>query len=153
MIASGKSSFARKRADEGVLVINHDGMSQMLHGDVYRYEQGLRECYRRMEEALVREALRAGRSALIDRCHLTLESRRRWLDFANWIGLGSSVIAVAFPIEAPAVHARRRFEADPRGRSHEEWYMVAQHHFAQALAEPLSEDEGFDEIIWMEAEQ
>jgi predicted kinase len=146
MIASGKSTFARKRAKEGSIIVNHDDLTEMCHGE-YRYEQGLRECYRRMEEALVREALRAGRSALVDRCHLAAESRRRWLDFANWIGLGSSVVAVAFPVEAPEVHARRRFEADPRGRSHEEWYMVAQHHFAQHLAEPLSESEGFAEII------
>jgi hypothetical protein len=49
-----------------------------------------------------------------------------------------------------SVHARRRFDADPRGRSYDEWLSVARHHWAQAQAEPLSEGEGFAEIIRME---
>jgi hypothetical protein len=159
MIGSSKSIYARKRADESALVISHDWLTQGLHGGAYRYEQGLRECYRRMEEDLACAALTVGRNVVLDRCHLSAESRRRWIDFAHRlrnealiegdreIYRGLPVVAVAFPIESPAVHARRRFESDPRGRSHEEWYMVAQHHFAQHLAEPLSEDEGFAEII------
>jgi predicted kinase len=150
MVGSGKSQYARKRAKDGAIIVCHDNLTEMLHCE-YRYEQGLRECYRRMEEAIAREAIRAGRDVVVDRCHLTAESRRRWLDFANWIGLGSSVVAVAFPVEAPEVHARRRFEADPRGRTYDEWLFVAQHHFEQAQAEPLSEDEGFVEIIRPEA--
>jgi hypothetical protein len=158
MVGSAKSQYASKLAKEGALICSHDVLTEMLHCE-YRYEQGLRNCYRRMEEALVAEVIRAGRDAVCDRTHLTLESRRRWIDFAHRlrdealidgdreIYRGLPVVAVAFPVEAPEVHARRRFEADPRGRTHEEWYMVAQHHFAQHLAEPLSEDEGFDEII------
>jgi predicted kinase len=132
----------------------------MLHCE-YRYEQGLRECYRGMEESLAWAALNAGRDVIVDRTHLAAEARRRWLRWAREVydslntfdgrGPRTTVVAVAFPVEAPEVHARRRFEADPRGRSHEEWYMVAQHHFAQHLAEPLSESEGFAEIIRMGA--
>jgi hypothetical protein len=156
MIGSSKSVYARKRADEDALVISHDWLTQGLHGGVYRYEEGLRECYRRMEEGLVWIALNYKRDVLIDKCNLTAESRRRWIAFGEHYdslntfdgsGPKTTVVAVAFPIEAPGIHARRRFESDPRGRSHEDWYMVAQHHFAQHLAEPLSEDEGFAEII------
>jgi predicted kinase len=160
MIASSKSGYARKRAKQGALCISHDDLTAMLHCE-YRYEQDLRECYRGMEESLAWAALNAGRDVIIDRTNLTAESRRRWLRWArevydslntfNGKGPRTTVVAVAFPVEAPEVHARRRFEADPRGRSHEEWYMVAQHHFAQHLAEPLSENEGFAEIIRMGA--
>jgi predicted kinase len=157
MIASGKSTFARKQAKEGAIIINHDDLTEMCHGE-YRYEQGLRECYRRMEEDIAEAALDAGRSVIIDRCHLTAESRRRWIEFAGHydilvnFGRGpmTKVVAVAFPVEAPEVHARRRFEADPRGRSYDEWLSVARHQHEQHLAEPLSEGEGFDEIVRME---
>jgi hypothetical protein len=158
MVGSGKSQYARKRAKQGSLCIAHDNLTAMLHCE-YRYEQGLRDCYRGMEESIAWAALNAGRDVIIDRTNLTAESRRRWLRWArevydslntfNGKGPTTLVVAVAFPVEAPEVHARRRFEADPRGRSYEEWLSVARHHWAQAQAEPLSEGEGFAEIIRM----
>lgn len=152
MIASGKSTYARRRAREGALVVSHDDLTAMLHAE-YRYEQELRSCYRKMEEALAVEAIVAGRDLVIDRTHLTRESRARWVAFKHnamlpldsWKTL--RIVAVTFPNFGPSAHARRRFESDPRGRSHEEWYAVAQHHHAQALAEPLDwQAERFDEI-------
>lgn len=151
MVCSGKSVYARKRADEGVLIVCHDALTQGLHGGAYRYEQGLRDCYRRMEEDLVKRAFQAGRDAIIDRTHLTRESRQRWINFAKWPSFAEwdlpTVVAVAFPIESPEVHARRRFESDPRGRTFEEWLFVADHHWTQAQEDPLHEGEGFAEII------
>lgn len=153
MIASGKSTYARKRADEGALVVSHDNLTEMLHAR-YRYEQEKRELYRRMEEALVREALFRRHDVVIDRTHLTRESRERWVDFRRMYLVGYdeecrpeiAIVAVRFPIYPPDVHARRRCEDDPRGRSFEEWLGVAEHHYEQATREPLSEDEGFDRI-------
>jgi hypothetical protein len=154
MIAGGKSTYARKRADAGALLVCHDTLTESLHGR-YRYEQGLRECYRRIEESIAWAALTAGRDVIVDRTHLTRESRKRWLDWArdydilnNFGGQGPTtpVIAVAFPIEHAEVHAHRRFACDPRGRSLSEWIGVAVHHAGQAEAGPLSEDEGFAEI-------
>lgn len=159
MIGSGKSSYALRRADEGALVVCHDELTQMLHGGAYRYEQGLRGCYRQMEERLAACALYEGRDVVIDRTHLTRESRKRWLDFRRErvavmnsfrddpAPVELSIVAVAFPISSPEDHAMRRYLGGHRGRSHAEWLRVARHHAAQADAEPLSDDEGFDEII------
>ncbi len=155
MIGSGKSTYAGGRADAGALVIAHDDLAAMLHA-YYRYELGLRECYRTMEESLAWAALNAGRDVVIDRTHLTRESRTRWVRWASdtydslntYDGKGphTAVVAVVFPIVSAELHATRRFEHDHRGRSIEEWLAVARHHHAQALAEPLSADEGFAEI-------
>jgi hypothetical protein len=154
MIGSGKSGYARMRADGGALVICHDDLTAMVHAR-YRYEPGLRGCYRRMEESIAWAALQHKRDVVIDRTHLTRESRHRWISWASsydslntFDGKGPStyMVAVAFPIESPEVHARRRFQSDPRGRPYEEWLQVAEHHFAQFIAEPLSESEGFAEI-------
>jgi predicted kinase len=150
MIASGKSAYALKRADEGALVISHDILTNMLHAR-YRYEPGLRQCYRRMEESLVGEAFDYERNVIADRTHLTRESRARWIEVGDrlrreWYDV--QVVAVTFPICAPEEHARRRVAADPRGRTAEEWLLVARHHAEQAAAEPLDIAEGFDGIIF-----
>lgn len=154
-IASGKSSYARLRASEGALIVCHDDLTAMLHGE-HRDEPGLRECYRRMEESIAWAALSSGRDVVVDRDHLTRESRARWIAWArmydslHWSGsLGPTtpVFAVAFPAASPEAHARRRFVADPRGRPYEEWLAVAEHHHARSLAEPLSAAEGFAEIL------
>jgi predicted kinase len=156
MIASGKSTYALKRAREGAMIISHDDLTAMLHGE-YRYESGLRECYRRSEESLVMVAFDYGRDVIIDRTHLTREARKRWIDFAarlDWDevehGPRPEVVAVVFPIEHPMIHARRRSDHDARGRSYPEWLEVAEHHHAQAMAEPIELSEGFDRIEWVD---
>jgi predicted kinase len=148
MIASGKSTYARRRADEGALVVCHDDLTEMLHAR-YRYEQELRSLYREMEEGLAATAIKHGKDVIIDRTHLTHESRARWIGFG--VVWGCPVIAVAFPITGPYQHAFLRHQDDDRGRSYEEWLQVARHHHSQSLAEPLSADEGFAEIrreVW-----
>jgi uncharacterized protein (DUF433 family)/predicted kinase len=150
MIASGKSTYARQRADAGAgaLVICHDDLTEMLHAR-YRYELGLRDCYRQMEDSLAHHALTWGRDVVIDRTHLTRESRNRWVSVAGILGV--PIVAVVFPIESAAVHASRRFVSDARGRSYSEWLDVARHHSAQAAAEPIDAAEGFVEIRRMPA--
>lgn len=155
MIASGKSTYARRRADEGAMVVCHDDLTEMLHGR-YRYEQGLKALYRRAEEAIALEALLCGKDVVIDRTHLTRESRDRWAKFVRLnntmvlFGLGerpATMVAVEFPRQIAYVHARRRYESDSRGRPFHEWLKVALHHQEQADREPLTDHEGFDEIV------
>jgi predicted kinase len=143
MIASGKSTYARTRAEEGALIICHDDLTTMLHG-CYRYEPALKPAYRAMMVGLAFEAIMAGRDVIIDRTHLDRESRRHWLAQARQGSWPAELIAVVFPRASAKAHARRRFEADARGRSHAEWLAAALHHAAQAEAEPLDwEAEGF----------
>lgn len=147
MIGSGKSLYARRRAEQGALVVSHDELLQMLHGGAYRYEEKLRDCYRWMEDDLVLTALRYSRDVVIDRTHLTCKSRHRWIDFTTqYFAVSREVrtVAVAFPVADPATHARRRFESQPRGRSYEDWLAVAWQHWNQW--QPVTSDEGFTEI-------
>lgn len=150
MVGAGKSTYARKRADDGAIVVSHDSISEGVHGR-YRYEQGLREFYRGVEEDIARRALAAGLDVVVDRTNLTAEARRRWASFGRslrWDGHdGIEVVAVEFPREIAHVHARRRYEHDHRGRHFHEWLAVALHHERQAEAEPLADGEGFDAII------
>lgn len=144
MIASGKSTYARNRAERGALIISHDGLTEMLHGE-YRYEQALRETYRAMEESLVELALHAGRDVVIDRTHLTRESRTRWTQVAK--EMPCPIRAVVFPVTMARIHAMRRWTHAARGRAFDEWFKVAIHHAKQWEAEPIADwqAEGFSE--------
>lgn len=155
MIGSGKSTYARRRADEGAIVVCHDDLTQMLHAR-YRYEAGLKAMYRRMEESLVVAAAISGKDVVIDRTHLTAESRRRWIGLRWWLdrelmGVSDHEIdsfeAVIFPFSTAYEHACRRYAADSRGRPFSEWLKVALHHEEQWHKEPISHDEGFDRIV------
>jgi hypothetical protein len=162
MIGSGKSTYARWRADRGALVVCHDDLAQALHGGRYRYEADLKPLYRGMTYSLASLALARGWDVVIDRTHLTLEARSLWPAGKTTLGLICSharsedilpggepgpleLVAVRFPMGPPAEHARRRFESDARGRPYPEWLAAAEHHAAQAAAEPLDwVKEGFD---------
>lgn len=144
MIASGKSTWARGQADKGAVVISHDDLTAMLHAR-YRYEQRLRQAYRDSEELLADVWLAFGRDVIIDRTHLTRESRERWTRFARRRDV--ECVAVCFATREPEVHAYRRLYSDARGRSYEDWLGVARHHADQARLEPLDYvTEGFDDV-------
>jgi predicted kinase len=150
-IASGKSTYARKRAREGALVISHDDLTEMLHGE-YRYEQTLKPVYRAMMRDIARQGLVARRDVIVDRTHLTHESRAFWIDLARneW---DVPIVAVAFKNEGPHRHAERRYLTDPRGRDHGEWVKVACHHDDQVVAEPIDIAEGFDSIEYRDGKE
>jgi predicted kinase len=144
MVGSGKSTYARRRADQGALVISHDDLTRMLHGGRGRYEMLLRQCYRNMIGHIAVESVLAGRDVILDRTHLTRESREYWIDMGRFLGV--EVVAVVFPIYDAETHAQRRYNADPRDRTLAKWCEVARHHAEQAEAEPLGADEGFARI-------
>lgn len=148
MIASGKSTYARKRADEGALVVSHDDLTQMLHGR-YRYEAVLKLPYRAMMREIAYLGLESGRDVVIDRTHLDRGSREFWVITATTAAV--PIIAVVFSRMDVETHAFRRLKADGRGRSYDDWLAVASHHEGQAIAEPLEwEAEGFTGVINME---
>lgn len=145
MIASGKTTYARRRAKEGAVVISHDDLTEMLHQE-YIYHQHLKPFYRDCMLALADAAASRNMDVVIDRTHLTRESRAVWADHAKRRGLRA--VAVVFPAGPAHVHAARRFDSDARGRSYLEWHGVAVHHAEQARSEPLDWlAEGFTDRI------
>jgi hypothetical protein len=158
MIASGKSTYARARADAGALVICHDDLTEMLHAR-YRYEAELRDMYRAMMTELAELALLAGRDVVIDRTHLTRESRAVWVSFrkewdvrqgdesSQWAPV--ELVGVTFPTDLPERHALRRWRENNRGRTYDVWLDVTRHHAGQAAAEPFDAiGEGFDAVLF-----
>jgi predicted kinase len=81
MIGSGKSTYARSRAAEGAMIVCHDDLTEMLHGQ-YRYDPGLKRLYLGMMKDLAADVLN-GLDVVIDRTHLTREARAVWVEHAR----------------------------------------------------------------------
>jgi predicted kinase len=143
MIASGKSTFSLRLAEQGALVINDDAFTSALHGGDYSgYDRKLRPVYKAMLNHGIRLGLLAGRDVLVDSTNLSVRTRKKLIELAR--ECDARCVAVTFEVMSPEVHARRRFRADNRGASAEQWLAVAQAHFAEYV--PVSISEGFDAI-------
>jgi predicted kinase len=145
MIASGKSTLARKLAKEkNALIINDDDIVTMLHGDYTSYDQTLKPLYKSIENHILTAAILAGRDVIVDRgVNIKRSSRQRWIELAK--SLDQDIVAVITQRDWPEVHAKRRFEHDKRGHSYEYWLKVANYHNREYV-EP-SYSEGYINII------
>ncbi len=145
IVASGKSTYARRRADEGALVISYDELAQMLHAR-YRIDPALRPAYAAIIWNTVAVAQAHGRDVVLDGTHLTRESRRYWVNQARAAGV--RVVAIQFPVGPPEDHAARRYATDARGKSYDDWLAVVQRQWAEAVNEPVdAAGEGFDAVV------
>lgn len=144
-IASGKSTYCSKRANEGAVILNDDAIVNGLHCDQYElYDKELKPLYKSVENQIVTSALTLGRDVVVDRgLNLTPSSRRRFIGLGH--SLDSEVVAVIFSFEDPQVHADRRKRHDLRNHTPEYWLKVATVFHNKYV--PPSDDEGFDKII------
>lgn len=140
MIASGKSTYAKKRASEGALIVNDDSFTMALHANQYQlYSESLKPLYKDLELTTILDGHMLGRDIIIDRPNFSIETRKRYISLASM--LDTKAVGVIFPVEAPEVHAKRRFASDSRGGSLEKWCAVANFHHAHY--EPPTLAEGF----------
>ncbi len=138
-IASGKSTYARQRADAGALVVCDDEIVNLVHGGNYLlYDKALKPLYAAVEYAIVTAAATARRNIVIDTGGRTRDKRTRFAALGR--SLGYEVKAVLFPWHDPEEHARRRFNSDPRGMTFDQWRRVAVEHERQF--QPVTPIEG-----------
>lgn len=143
-IASGKSTYALRRAREGSIVVNDDSIVTMLHGGDYKlYSKDLKPLYKTVDLVVVTTALAMGLDVIVDRTNMTRASRKKWTGLASSFDV--HIFAIQFPFETPEVHALRRMDHDPRGYTYTQWIEVAERHIRQY--EPPSLYEGFDNIF------
>ena len=145
MIASGKSTLARKLADsQNALIINDDDIVTMLHGDYTSYDVSLKPLYKSIENHILTSAILAGKNVIIDRgVNIKRSSRQRWLELAK--SLDQEITALVTDRQSPEVHAKRRFEHDKRGHSYEYWLKVAKYH--DSVYDEPSYSEGYTSIL------
>lgn len=113
----------------------------MLHGgDYLGYNKRLKPIYKTIENAIFTSAILAGYDLIIDRgVDIKKSSRERWIKLAH--AYDQDICAITFKFESPEVHAKRRFECNPRGHTYEYWLDVAK--FNSDNVEMPSINEGF----------
>jgi predicted kinase len=144
MIASGKSTYARNAARQGVICLNDDAIVNLLHADDYTlYDKGLKLLYKTVENHIIGTALAMRRTVMVDRgLNVSVAGRRRWLALAKSFDVRCE--ALLFKNEGPVVHAQRRADSDARGHDLAYWLEVAEaHHDSYA---PPTLEEGFDRV-------
>lgn len=144
-IASGKSTYCRKAASEGAIILNDDSIVNAVHGGDYcLYEKSLKPLYKGVENTIVCMALSMGRRLIIDRPNHSKKMRRRYIGLAH--SFDTSVQIVMFKRETPEVHGERRFNSDARGHSLDYWVdvAIAQQKIYEA---PDKDIEQFDDLI------
>lgn len=144
MIASGKSTYAQKKAKHGAVILNDDSIVNAVHGNNYSlYEKELKPLYKGIGYSIMSHAISLGRDVIVDRTNLKKSTRKRYISAAH--SMDVDVDAVVFPMNDPEVHAKRRVKSDDRGLGYEKWLEVAKEHRETYV--PVSEDEGFEYII------
>lgn len=143
-IAAGKSTFCKKEAKQGSIIVNDDSIVMAVHGGNYKlYKEELKPLYKAVENQIIISAITLGKDVLIDRAlNLQPKARRRFIGLAH--SLDTKVSAIIFPFQLPTEHAYRRVTKDDRGLSYETWLEVA-HKLNDQYVRPTKE-EGFDEI-------
>lgn len=143
MIASGKSTYARLRAGDGALVVNHDTIVDSLHGGDYTlYNSGLGPVYKTIELQMIMAALSTGRDVIVDRTNLDRKRRARYIQLADMFKVPAVCTLMEF--DDPRAHASRRVVAGARGVSRTKWIEVAEFHLDEYQEPKL--DEGLDRI-------
>ncbi len=144
-IASGKSTYCKKRAKEGAIIVNDDAIVCSLHAGIYTlYDKSIKALYKSLESHIVNTAILIGRDVIVDRgVNLTPRSRRRFIGIAT--SLDVDCIAIVFPFCSPAIHAADRFKDDSRGLSYRAWEKVVEAHIEKYKRPTM--DEGFTEIF------
>ena len=138
-IASGKSTYCTKRAEQGAIIVNDDAIVTALHGGNYKlYNKNLKPLYKAVELSIMMHSLIGGLDVVIDRPNLTRASRAKYL--APAVAMEFQVGFVVFPFKEPKVHAIRRCTDNTRGYDFAYWRRVAEHQIGQY--EPPEVDEG-----------
>jgi predicted kinase len=144
MIASGKSTYCRKRAKEGAIIVNDDALVTLLHGGDYTlYTQDLKKLYKSIDINIVTMALSIGLDVVIDKTNLTKSTRQRYISLGECLEV--PIVGIIFKKELAEVHAKRRFESDSRGHIYEKWLKVAKEH--ERLWQEPDISEGFSQLL------
>ena len=124
-IASGKSTYAKSRAEDGAIIINDDAIVSALHGGYYKlYSKKNKKIYKTIELNIMTICICHNIDCIIDRgLNITRASRKRFVSISNSFEVPCD--AIIFDFNEPEIHAKRRYDSGNRGFSLDYWTRVA----------------------------
>ena len=128
MIASGKTTYSKLAAMQGIICVNDDDIVNLVHGGNYTiYDKNLKLLYKSIENHIISQALGMGRTVLIDRgLNISRQGRERYIALAKSFDV--PIEAIVMTKESPEIHAQRRFDSNSRGYAYKYWLDVAKIH-------------------------
>jgi len=140
-VGTGKSRTARRLALEGALVVCGDDLVTMGGaGNYSAWDPKRHRILKAGEDAIVRAALNAGQTIVVDRTLMTRDHRLHFINMARC--RRCAVIGYDFGPGTPETLARR--QAEPRGLPPERWAAI--HDKLQRSYQRPEKDEGFEAI-------
>lgn len=147
-IGSGKSTEAKKLADDGAMIVNLDSILEMLHGKYGQYDYSRKGVYDAIEVHAITTALMDGYDVVVDRTNMDRKTRARFISLGK--ALCAEIQAIVMPDEPVDVLLARRMK-EPRGLSRIQWGQIANR--MKAKYEKPTREEGFDGIAFLTGEE
>lgn len=148
-IGLGKSTFARKLADEGAMVVNLDSIVTMLHGGNYKgYREDWKEVYKGAQIDIMQQAVISSLDIIIDNTNMKRKGRERLISkFCQCVGGFTEKKVICYDFSSGTEEGLKKRMEEPKGHEPEYWEGVY-NRLKKEYEIPMGE-EGFDEIIDM----
>lgn len=148
-IASGKSTYARFRAEQGALVANDDALVLATHGGAYNmYDSALKGVYKSLRSQIIHMGAAVGRDVIVDSTGQLKDTRDHLRTLGHSLNLDVRLVIFRNGVFEGEADGVRRYAADSRGVSMQDWIRIAEHHAGRQ--EPVTPDEKllYDDVRW-----
>jgi predicted kinase len=140
-IGSGKSTFARKLADEGAVIVDLDSIVTMVHGGNYKgYKEEWKGLYKVIQSAIISTAIKNNKDIAIDDSNMKKSRRQSLIHLGEFWQL--KVICYDFGPGTEEGLKRRMKQL----KGHKPEYWVPVYKKLKNQYERPTIEEGFDEI-------
>ncbi|MFA5071159.1 MAG: AAA family ATPase [Candidatus Pacearchaeota archaeon] len=98
---SGKSFEAKKLLDENSIIVSRDSLREMIYGNVKgtgRFDRALEKLVTQAEFLIAEEALKMGKSVIVDDTNLKTQTVLDWKQFAGKMNTFARIQAVDTPV-------------------------------------------------------
>ena len=124
IVGSGKSTWARKKAEEtGAFIINRDSLRTMFNGS-YKFDKEQEDLIMDCTRAITYELVDYGKDIIIDECNLTVLRRALWIDLISANSLSEKLNFVIVWFTETEKNAELREKDSLRGYTKEYWEDV-----------------------------
>ena len=153
-IASGKSTYARHRAEDGAIILSDDAITTAVHaGDYLAYQPDLKPLYKSIGQTIFSMGVALGCDIVVDSTALKLSTRTFYRLVAKTLDQPTALVFFRAGQFSGAADGERRYKADSRGYTRKRWRLVGEEH-AQNVETPthteLSQYSKILSIPWRE---